>query len=843
MTWSRPLRSLFPRSLRLRLVGATVLVEVLTLFLLVANSVRVNDSALDQQAETWVHSTAPLLNAALAAPLAQRDYATIQEVLNEMRSEHALRYLVLLDHKGSVVAASGRDPRDAIPTPDSSIDEAGSDDLYDTRIPVTLAGRAYGSLAVGISTEFLSRARNELLTQSLLLSCIGMTISLLILTLLALWLTRNLQELTEAGAAIARGDFTARVPVTSEDEVGELAAAFNTMAAATQDKIRALAQGEARISETMRELEKANAIQRDYLAQASDERARLNALLSAMQVGILFVNRDNRVIYSNPAFEQIWLFSRSKSRFIGMDAAALMVQTTDRMQAADNLLWDLGRLAKEGEPSDQTELEMSDGRLITRAGHPVRDGMSQLVGYLWLFEDVTHERQTANQILYLAERDALTGLYNRHRFQEELARMLSSGDRHRRRVALLFFDIDEFKHVNDTFGHRTGDALLTRVAGEVSAQVRRDEVFARLGGDEFAILAPEISDAEAQAFAERIVRAIARIPFSFEGKNLRITCSLGVAIYPEQATTTEDLVAHADAAMYQAKEAGKNTWRMYREDAQASRQMLARLSWNERIEDALENGLLRLHFQGVFGCGNGELRHLEALVRMVDREEPSRIVMPGSFIPIAEKTGKILDIDRWVVEASIDVLARHPNVSAIALNISGRSLSEPSLPQFITDRLRRSKVHPGRLIVELTETSAVSDLHDAQRFIQSLQLAGCRVCLDDFGAGFSSFAYLKHLNVDMLKIDGQFIHNLPADRDNQVFVKAIVDVARGLRKLTVAECVEDAGSLEVLRAFGVDCAQGYHLEAPMADHPMLRPIVAPPSLHPRAPIRDNLTEG
>jgi diguanylate cyclase (GGDEF)-like protein len=484
---------------------------------------------------------------------------------------------------------------------------------------------------------------------------------------------------------------------------------------------------------------------------------------------------------------------------------------------------------------------MRDGRLITRTGYPVRDGAAQLVGYLWLFEDVTHERQTANQILFLAERDALTGLYNRHRFQEELSRMLSSGDRHRRRVALLFFDIDEFKHVNDTFGHRAGDALLIRVAGEVSAQVRRDEVFARLGGDEFAILAPEVSDDEAQAFAERIVRAIARIPFSFEGKNLRLTCSLGVAIYPEHAATTEDLVAHADAAMYQAKEAGKNTWRMYREDAHASRLMIARLSWNERIEDALENNLLRLHFQGVFGCGNGELRHLEALVRMVDREEPSRVVMPGSFIPIAEKTGKILDIDRWVIVASVDVLAHQPDIGAIALNISGRSLSESSLPRFITEQLRRRNVHPGRLIVELTETSAVSDLHDAQRFIQSLREAGCRVCLDDFGAGFSSFAYLKHLNVDMLKIDGQFIRDLPADRDNQVFVKAIVDVARGLRKLTVAEGVEDAGTLEVLRAFGVDCAQGYHLEPPLDDHPLLR--VAAASLHPRAPIRDNLAEG
>src|SRR5262249_16077817 len=152
-------------------------------------------------------------------------------------------------------------------------------------------------------------------------------------------------------------------------------------------------------------------------------------------------------------------------------------------------------------------------------------------------------------------------------------------------------------------------------------------------------------------FAERIVRAIARIPFSFEGNNLRLTCSLGVAAYPDHATTAEDLVAHADAAMYQAKEAGKNTWRMYREDAQTTRQMLARLNWNERIEDALESDLLRIHYQGVYHCNTGNLSHVEALVRMVDRTDPTRVVMPGSFIPIAEKTGKILDIDRWVISA------------------------------------------------------------------------------------------------------------------------------------------------------------------------------------------------
>jgi diguanylate cyclase (GGDEF)-like protein len=469
------------------------------------------------------------------------------------------------------------------------------------------------------------------------------------------------------------------------------------------------------------------------------------------------------------------------------------------------------------------EIAMSDGRLIARSGHPVRDTMQQLVGYLWLFQDVTRERQTANQILYLAERDPLTGLYNRHRFQEELVRMLTGGERRQRRVALLFFDIDEFKHVNDNFGHRAGDALLIRVAGEVSAQVRRNELFARLGGDEFAILAPDISDEDASAFADRIVRAIGRIPFSFEGNNLRLTCSLGLAVYPDHAATAEDLVAHADAAMYQAKEAGKNTWRMYRKDSGASRQMIERLSWNERIEDALEHHLLRLHFQGVFACGDLELRHVEALVRMVDRADPERVIMPGSFIPVAEKTGKILDIDRWVIAACVRALARQPKVGAIALNISGRSLSEPGLPHFIIDELQRHAVHPGRLIVEVTETSAVSDLHDAQRLIDALRQAGCRVCLDDFGSGFSSFTYLKHLDVDMLKIDGQFIRDLPADRSNQVFVRAMVDVARGLRKTTVAECVEDAHTLEMLRAFGVDYAQGYHLEMPQAQHPALQP--------------------
>jgi EAL domain-containing protein (putative c-di-GMP-specific phosphodiesterase class I) len=206
---------------------------------------------------------------------------------------------------------------------------------------------------------------------------------------------------------------------------------------------------------------------------------------------------------------------------------------------------------------------------------------------------------------------------------------------------------------------------------------------------------------------------------------------------------------------------------------------------------------------------------------MRDKDNPDRILMPGEFIPMAEKSGKILDIDRWVVREAIEMLAHNEAIPAIAVNISGRSFDEPTLPQYIAEELRRCGVVPRRLLVELTETSAVSDLHDAQRFIEALRETGCGVCLDDFGTGFSSFAYLKHLQADSVKIDGLFIRNLPHDHDNQLFVKAIVAVARGLHKTTIAECVEDEATLEMLKGFDVDCAQGYFLERPRDDHPLI----------------------
>ena len=580
---------------------------------------------------------------------------------------------------------------------------------------------------------------------------------------------------------------------------------------------------EANLRETLNELRAAETLQRKYLDETEQERARLVSLLSAMNLGILFVGTDSRVIYHNPNFTRMWMIDE-RVPLIGLRVHDVLAKSTSTLARPDHFSRHLLNVLETREVSDSFEIQMTDGRVITELDYPVRDGEGRFIGHLWIYEDVTRERQTAEQLVYLAERDALTGLYNRHRFQQELGRTMLESDRHQMRSAVMFFDLDEFKTINDTYGHRAGDALLIRVAGEIGALVRRNEVLSRLGGDEFAILLPNVQDNEAEALAERVVRAIAQIPFRFEGQNLRLTTSLGIAYYPTHAADADDLVARADVAMYQAKSAGKNTWRVYRADQEADSEMRARLSWSERISNAIDKNLFQLHFQGVYQASDRSLMHLEALIRMFDERDPGQLIMPGHFIPLAEKSGRILDIDRWVIREVIQGLGKNSAMPAIAINISGRSLSEPNLPQFIGDELRAARVDPRRLIVEITETAAVSDLHDAQRMIEALRQLGCGVYLDDFGVGFASFAYLKHLNVDTIKIDGIFIRDLPNDPDNQVFVQAMVSVALGLGKSVLAEYVEDGKTLALLRSYGIDLVQGYFLDRPVADHPALTPV-------------------
>lgn len=934
-------------SLRTKLVLITLLIEVVMLAVLVVNDRRLIRESLVEQAQLRIRDAELLLNTALAPTLVERDYTALQEILDESRGRNGFAYLVLSDEKGNVVAANGWSPERRLPPSDQDVEATAvrSEPVFNSNIPVQIAGQTYGFLHYGISTRFLLEAQERLLRQGLLIAAAAAIFSSALLALLGFWLTRHLGRLSEATRAVAKGNFEISLPVETRDEVGQLTHAFNTMALAMRTRIQELGQKEARfhaiadytygweswfdeggkllwvnpsvervtgytpeeclnmpefplpliarddleearrnfayalrgtvgnefefrlqrrdgaiiwaaaswqpiyapsgesqgtrtsirdistlkkaefqLRDKVTELEQAQALQLRYLAQSQEERARLTSLLSAMNFGILFVSQKDEIVYYNPAFVRAWMIPEDVA-LIGKPVAEILNHSANVLARPDSFSKHVLQVADTHDMSEPFELSLADGRSITQLSYPVHDQEGRFIGRLWVYEDITRERQTAEQLIYLAERDSLTGLFNRHRFQESLSRMVMEAERRDSQVALLFFDLDEFKYINDTFGHRAGDAMLIRIAGEVATVLRQNELLARLGGDEFAVLVADISEKEAEVLAERIVRAIAQIPLRFDGHNMRLTSSLGIAFYPQHANSTEELIAHADSAMYQAKESGKNGWRTYRSELDDSREMVSRLSWNDRISRALEEGLFLLHFQGIYHAQDGSLAHLEALVRMTDAERPGALIMPGQFIAHAEKSGKIRDIDRWVIREAIRLLGSSPLIPSIAVNISGRSFDDPTLPQFISDQLLREAVAPARLLVELTETSAVTDLHDAQRFIESLRQTGCPVCLDDFGTGFSSFAYLKHLNADVLKIDGLFIRDLPNDRDNQTFVKAIVDVARGMRKTTVAEFVENEAILEMLKTFGVDLVQGYHLDTPKADHPAL--FIAP----------------
>ena len=913
-------------SLRYKLTLVALGVEAVMLALLIANNLHLSYQALQDQEQRHIGEIARTLEVALAAPLSQRDDASVREIVAGLHHDDGLEMIAVRDSAGRVVYQAGLDDGD-----------------HDFRVsrPVRLAGQKFGEFSLVLSERFIDQKRAELLAQSLLLAVGALALSGILLAVAAGWVVRRFEALTRASKSLAQGDLYVRLPQEGRDEVGQLAATFNQMAAAVRDSIDRAHENEARfhaiadytydlefwlspegkllwinpsaermlgytvgecmgrmdfpidivhpedrmavefqlrqalrgttgqgysfrvcrkdgghfwvlanwqaihsssgvyqgirtsihdvndlkateanLREAVGELRLAENLKTRYLEESEQERARLVSLLSAMTLGILFVAPDGQVIYYNPSFSRMWMLDEGAG-LIGLPVHEVLGKSASMLSRPEHFSRHLNSLLKTRVASESFEIQMTDGRVITELDYPVRDREGRFIGHLWIYEDVTRERQTAEQLVYLAERDALTGLYNRHRFQQELARTMIESERHRMQCAVMFFDLDEFKTVNDTYGHRAGDTLLTRVAGEIGALVRRNEVLARLGGDEFAILLPAVRGDEAENLAERVVRAVAQIPMRFDGQNLRLTASLGIAYYPSQAADADELIAKADIAMYQAKQAGKNAWRVYRADLDADLEMRARLSWSERISNALDKNLFRLHYQGVYRVKDGKLSHLEALVRMNDERNPDQLIMPGLFIPIAEKNGRILDIDRWVIREVLLRLGRNQAIPDIAVNLSGRSLSEPSMPQYIQDELRSSGVNPQRLIIEITETAAVSDMQDAQRLIDALRRMGCGVCLDDFGVGFSSFAYLKHLQVDTIKIDGLFIRDLPLDTDNQIFVRAMVNVARGLGKRVVAEYVEDARTLSLLEEFGIDLVQGYHLDRPTPEHPAL----------------------
>ncbi len=427
-----------------------------------------------------------------------------------------------------------------------------------------------------------------------------------------------------------------------------------------------------------------------------------------------------------------------------------------------------------------------------------------------IFRDVTDRKRHEAELKRLAEIDDLTDLFNQRRFEFELEMALKKP---RLIGALLFIDIDFFKGVNDSFGHRVGDELLASVAALLRRELPANAIIGRRSGDEFSVLLPRVEGPAAHAVAERLVEAIRGHSLEAHGQRIGVTASIGVALFPLHAQDSVTLLVRADQAMYRAKErrdrASVFDWG---ENDEAG--LPLRRPWEQRIRDALEVDGFVFEFQPISDF-DGHVLQWEALIRLVD--ENGELIAPGNFIEAAERSGLIHDIDRWVVGNAVDVIARRRNMGeevTLEVNLGAAALNDRALLPFIRAELDRSAIDPRQLIFEITETAAIADLDAAREFIIDLKRLGCRFALDDFGAGFSSLSALRRLPVDYLKIDGSFIRNLAEDPINQALVRSIVQMARALKKQTIAEFVTSAETLAILRGLGVNLVQGYYVGMP-----------------------------
>jgi len=445
--------------------------------------------------------------------------------------------------------------------------------------------------------------------------------------------------------------------------------------------------------------------------------------------------------------------------------------------------------------------------------HPTDDTVVLSVGL-----DITDKKQSEKQIIWLAEHDVLTELYNRRKFTLEFEHILNQAIRLEHDGSLLFLDLDQFKDINDSCGHKIGDQVLKQVAQVLLSITRTTDIIARLGGDEFAIILPGTDTEGAITFAEKISEKLTSLELTFNDIRYKVTSSIGIIQFPLSDFSIEELISNADLAMYQAKAMGKNTWHQFTLDDKTRLQLETRVLWKQKIEDALENNRFVFYYQPIMDIRSRTVSHYEVLLRM--QNEDGSINPPATFIQVAEQTGLIHEIDHLVLKRGIfkqAELDKNNSPISLSLNLSGYAVDDTMLQPLLRQFLAESNANPEHLIFELTETAAVADIMQAKEFMQQMNQLGCRFSLDDFGTGFASFRYMRELPVDFVKIDGSFITDLAHNPDDQLFVKALVDVAKGMGKKTIAEFVENSETLALLHAFGVDYAQGYYIGKPQPD--------------------------
>jgi diguanylate cyclase (GGDEF)-like protein/PAS domain S-box-containing protein len=556
---------------------------------------------------------------------------------------------------------------------------------------------------------------------------------------------------------------------------------------------------------------------------ALQERERALVTLRAISDAVVTTDSEGNVDYMNTAAENItgWELRAAHGR---PAAEIFKVVHQDSGKIIES---PLGRCLREGRSLGVSlqglVLDKSGEQIASfESASPIRDRDGRIIGAVMIFRDLCTDEGLRRQLSYQASHDQLTMLLNRNEFQHRLADAIQDAQAQPGLVhAVLYLDLDQFKLANDMFGHTAGDVLLKKVTGLLKSGVRSDDVLARLGGDEFGVLLHGCSLEQAVLVAENLRKAIKTLKFSWEGQSLNTAASIGLVEVDHLTPGPAVIMSAADVACFTAKEAGRNRIHVYgsEEDAVGAGGRLEEMRWVSRINEALEEDRFELYFQPIVPIGENQDKrgHYELLLRM--RGEDGEIIQPGAFIPAAERYNLMPLLDRWVIRNALASLAnmnvhRDKSGSCVAINLSGTSLNDPAFLDDLVQELKAHTLPPQALCFEITETAAIANLANVARFMRQLKALGCTFALDDFGSGLSSFAYLRDLPVDFIKIDGHFITNVADCTIDQSMVDAITRVGQAMGIKTIAERVETRGVMDTLARIGVHYAQGYYIARP-----------------------------